>query len=102
MPVSIVSTLLVNACACFQQFYTANQSFGLASQTKAQQTVATYFRYSLMDLLQNMVSGAPHFVRCIKPNDSNKPNNLNRDKVGAGPSARLEKMICLLCFKPSL
>jgi len=31
-------------------------SRGLASQSRAQQTVATYFRYSLMDLLQKMVS----------------------------------------------
>ncbi|RXG59092.1 Myosin-IIIa [Armadillidium vulgare] len=34
---------------------TQYDSRGLASQTKAQQTVATYFRYSLMDLLQKMV-----------------------------------------------
>uniref|UniRef100_H2V8Y0 non-specific serine/threonine protein kinase n=1 Tax=Takifugu rubripes TaxID=31033 RepID=H2V8Y0_TAKRU len=33
------------------------------------QTVASYFRYSLMDLLSKMVVGHPHFVRCIKPND---------------------------------
>uniref|UniRef100_A0A3B4ABK4 non-specific serine/threonine protein kinase n=1 Tax=Periophthalmus magnuspinnatus TaxID=409849 RepID=A0A3B4ABK4_9GOBI len=33
------------------------------------QTVASYFRYSLMDLLSKMVVGQPHFVRCIKPND---------------------------------
>ncbi|KAM9486283.1 myosin-IIIb isoform 3-T3 [Clarias gariepinus] len=33
------------------------------------QTVASYFRYSLMDLLSKMVMGTPHFVRCIKPND---------------------------------
>lgn len=44
-------------------------SRGLASQSRAQQTVATYFRYSLMDLLQKMVAGSPQFVRCIKPNE---------------------------------
>ncbi|XP_076858866.1 myosin-IIIb isoform X3 [Brachyhypopomus gauderio] len=33
------------------------------------QTVASYFRYSLMDLLSKMVVGRPHFVRCIKPNE---------------------------------
>jgi myosin-3 len=33
------------------------------SQSRAQATVATYFRYSLMDLLSKMVAGAPHFVR---------------------------------------
>ncbi|KAA0189970.1 hypothetical protein HAZT_HAZT003315, partial [Hyalella azteca] len=53
---------------------------GLASQTKAQQTVGTYFRYSLMDLLQKMVNGSPHFVRCIKPNDQKAKNSFDRDK----------------------
>ncbi|XP_018026744.1 myosin-IIIb [Hyalella azteca] len=56
-------------------------SRGLASQTKAQQTVGTYFRYSLMDLLQKMVNGSPHFVRCIKPNDQKAKNSFDRDKV---------------------
>ncbi|KAE8752070.1 hypothetical protein FOCC_FOCC001232, partial [Frankliniella occidentalis] len=44
-------------------------SVGLASQSRAQQTVSTYFRFSLMDLLQKMVSGSPQFVRCIKPSE---------------------------------
>ncbi|KAG5313772.1 MYO3A protein, partial [Pseudoatta argentina] len=56
-------------------------SRGLASQSRAQQTVATYFRYSLMDLLQKMVSGSPQFVRCIKPNDSKSPRFFHKDKV---------------------
>ncbi|XP_069183192.1 myosin-IIIb [Procambarus clarkii] len=56
-------------------------SRGLASQTKAQQTVATYFRYSLMDLLQKMVNGTPHFVRCIKPNDAKEASHFDKTKV---------------------
>ncbi|XP_014476501.1 PREDICTED: myosin-IIIb-like isoform X2 [Dinoponera quadriceps] len=56
-------------------------SRGLASQSRAQQTVATYFRYSLMDLLQKMVSGSPQFVRCIKPNDSRSPRFFAKEKV---------------------
>ncbi|XP_063883342.1 myosin-IIIb-like isoform X3 [Scylla paramamosain] len=60
---------------------TQYDSRGLASQTKAQQTVATYFRYSLMDLLQKMVNGSPHFVRCIKPNDDKDANNYDKKKV---------------------
>ena len=35
------------------------------TQTRIQRTVATYFRYSLMDLLSKMVAGAPHFVRWV-------------------------------------
>lgn len=56
-------------------------SRGLASQSRAQQTVATYFRYSLMDLLQKMVAGAPQFVRCIKPNETRRPRSFEVAKV---------------------
>ncbi|KAG1655877.1 Myosin-IIIb [Nymphon striatum] len=60
---------------------TPSNSKGLASQTRSQQTVATYFRYSLMDLLHKMASGQPHFVRCIKPNDYKRPDYFSADKV---------------------
>ncbi|XP_038208030.1 myosin-IIIb-like isoform X2 [Zerene cesonia] len=56
-------------------------SRGLASQSRAQQTVATYFRYSLMELLQKMVSGTPQFVRCLKPNDSRSPKHFDSTKI---------------------
>ncbi|KAK0087267.1 hypothetical protein PV325_001365 [Microctonus aethiopoides] len=56
-------------------------SRGLASQSRVQQTVSTYFRYSLMDLLQKMVTGLPQFVRCIKPNDTSSPKYFDTDKV---------------------
>lgn len=56
-------------------------SRGLASQSRAQQTLATYFRFSLMDLLQKMVSGTPQFVRCIKPNDVRAPKCFEASKV---------------------
>eukprot|EP00062_Callorhinchus_milii_P015760 gi/632966460/ref/XP_007899427.1/ PREDICTED: myosin-IIIa [Callorhinchus milii] len=45
------------------------------------QTVASYFRYSLMDLLSKMVAGLPHFVRCIKPNNDRQANKFDREKV---------------------
>lgn len=54
---------------------------GLASQSRAQQTAATYFRFSLMDLLQKMVAGTPQFVRCIKPNEQQMPQLFEDDKV---------------------
>ncbi|GAB0099464.1 Neither inactivation nor afterpotential protein C [Sergentomyia squamirostris] len=56
-------------------------SRGLASQSRAQQTVSTYFRYSLMDLLQKMVAGSPQFVRCIKPNDVKESKRFEAPKV---------------------
>uniref|UniRef100_A0A2C9JCM7 non-specific serine/threonine protein kinase n=1 Tax=Biomphalaria glabrata TaxID=6526 RepID=A0A2C9JCM7_BIOGL len=54
---------------------------GSASMTRIQQTVATYFRYSLMDLLNKMVSGTPHFVRCLKPNDFKEPGHFNAERI---------------------
>ncbi|KFO18932.1 Myosin-IIIa [Fukomys damarensis] len=45
------------------------------------QTVASYFRYSLMDLLSKMVAGQPHFVRCIKPNNERQARKYDREKV---------------------
>ncbi|XP_029463763.1 myosin-IIIb [Rhinatrema bivittatum] len=45
------------------------------------QTVASYFRYSLMDLLSKMVVGQPHFVRCIKPNDDREALLFSRERV---------------------
>ncbi|XP_052862446.1 myosin-IIIb [Anopheles cruzii] len=56
-------------------------SRGLASQSRAQQTVATYFRYSLMDLLQKMVTGTPQFIRCIKPNELKAAKTFEATKV---------------------
>ncbi|XP_048726140.1 myosin-IIIb isoform X4 [Caretta caretta] len=45
------------------------------------QTVASYFRYSLMDLLSKMVVGQPHFVRCIKPNDDREALKFSQERV---------------------
>ncbi|KAK6642740.1 hypothetical protein RUM43_004242 [Polyplax serrata] len=56
-------------------------SQGLSSQSRTQQTMATYFRHSLKDLLQKVVSGTPQFVRCIKPNDSRSSHYFDTAKV---------------------
>ncbi|XP_031437955.2 myosin-IIIb [Clupea harengus] len=45
------------------------------------QTVSSYFRYSLMDLLSKMVVGQPHFVRCIKPNDDRQALRFCKERV---------------------
>ncbi|GCB62679.1 hypothetical protein scyTo_0007268, partial [Scyliorhinus torazame] len=45
------------------------------------QTVASYFRYSLMDLLSKMVVGQPHFVRCIKPNDDRQAEKFFEERI---------------------
>lgn len=51
--------ILISLMLCFIQ------GSGSTSMTKIQQTVATYFRFSLMDLLAKMVAGSPHFVRSV-------------------------------------
>ncbi|CAG2195488.1 DFNB30 [Mytilus edulis] len=74
------------------QSYSSKQSTGFGgmggskgsastSMTRIQQTVATYFRYSLMDLMSKMVAGTPHFVRCIRPNADNLPDQFDNEKV---------------------
>ncbi|XP_072331950.1 myosin-IIIb isoform X6 [Scyliorhinus torazame] len=45
------------------------------------QTVASYFRYSLMDLLSKMVVGQPHFIRCIKPNDDRQAEKFFEERI---------------------
>ncbi|XP_015334428.2 myosin-IIIb [Marmota marmota marmota] len=51
------------------------------STNMKRQTMASYFRYSLMDLLSKMVIGQPHFVRCIKPNDDRVALKFSRERV---------------------
>ncbi|XP_059179629.1 myosin-IIIb-like [Physella acuta] len=63
------------------RIYSHLHAQGSASMTRIQQTVATYFRYSLMDLLNKMVSGTPHFVRCLKPNDTKEPGHFNSERI---------------------
>ncbi|XP_022104429.1 myosin-IIIb-like isoform X7 [Acanthaster planci] len=48
---------------------------------KNRQTVASYFRYSLRELLFKMVTSQPHFVRCIKPNNDRVPGQFDQEKV---------------------
>ena len=57
---------------------TDNQQY---SQSRSQQTVSTYFRYSLMNLLRITLDGTPHFVRCIKPNSVQKSDSLCKDHL---------------------
>ncbi len=51
------------------------------SFSRSQATVSTYFRFSLMDLLTKMVAGAPHFVRCIRPNKHKIPGYFDSETV---------------------
>ena len=51
------------------------------SQSRAQQSIATFFRYSLIDLLKITLDGAPHFVRCFKPNNMKQPGQLDEEQL---------------------
>ena len=51
------------------------------SQSRAQQSIATFFRYSLIDLLKSTLDGAPHFVRCFKPNSNKKPGHIDMGEL---------------------
>ena len=58
----VVCKRKINILKIFDNLLYSSKS-STTSQSRAQATVATYFRYSLMDLLSKMVAGAPHFVR---------------------------------------
>ncbi|XP_033629010.1 myosin-IIIb-like isoform X6 [Asterias rubens] len=62
--------------------YSYNSSTATSgSMAKNRQTVASYFRYSLRELLFKMISSQPHFVRCIKPNNDRVPGQFDEEKV---------------------
>ena len=58
-----------------------NSGYGTGQALRSSQTVASYFRHSLLDLLNRMINGLPHFVRCIRPNSDNLPARWDRTKV---------------------
>lgn len=39
------------------------------------------FQYSLRELMFKMLSGTPHFVRCIRPNDLKTPREFHPERV---------------------
>lgn len=84
----VVQTLFQSPLTKTGQLYTPSQytcqnmsAQSLVSQAKALQTTTTSFRFSLMDLLQKMSAGLPHFVRCLKPNDHRVAAGFSREKV---------------------
>jgi myosin-1 len=54
---------------------------GLAARTVGQLTAGCYFKNSIQDLVVNLASKVPHYVRCIKPNDLNSAKHFDRDLV---------------------
>uniref|UniRef100_A0A6Q2X6W7 Myosin IIIB n=1 Tax=Esox lucius TaxID=8010 RepID=A0A6Q2X6W7_ESOLU len=78
LPADVVVVLRTSENKLLQQLFSSP-----LTKTGKRQTVASYFRYSLMDLLSKMVVGQPHFVRCIKPNDDRQALRFCKERVTA-------------------
>ncbi len=48
---------------------------------KRPETVATQFRSSMQHLMSDLMSKNPHYVRCLKPNNSKEANKFDMDLV---------------------
>lgn len=44
-------------------------------------TVGGQFREQLLSLMEKIYSTTPHYIRCLKPNDENVPDNFNRNRT---------------------
>uniref|UniRef100_A0A9J8BGK6 non-specific serine/threonine protein kinase n=2 Tax=Cyprinus carpio TaxID=7962 RepID=A0A9J8BGK6_CYPCA len=81
LPADIVVVLRTSENKLLQQLFSSPLTKTEETTNMRRQTVASYFRYSLMDLLSKMVVGTPHFVRCIKPNDDRQALRFNKERV---------------------
>lgn len=48
-------------------------------RSKRMVTTATSFKSSLNDLIQTLLSKKPHYIRCIKSNDAQQPDNFDKE-----------------------
>lgn len=44
-------------------------------------SVATQFKDQLLELMDTIYSTSPHYIRCLKPNDLNEPDNFHRLRI---------------------
>ena len=54
---------------------------GRKGSSLAQVSVANQFKSQLAELLAKIRTTAPHYVRCLKPNDANVPDRFNRPRI---------------------
>ena len=45
-------------------------------------TVCMQFKDQLLQLMEKIATTKPHYIRCLKPNDENKPGSFNRLRTG--------------------
>ena len=53
--------------------------FNCENKITPQLFLATFLRYSLSELLKICLDGSIHFVKCFKPNENTKSNELNKE-----------------------
>ncbi|XP_059143322.1 uncharacterized protein LOC131930739 [Physella acuta] len=63
-----------------QRFGDKTPNYKLRDRAKRSTTI-TFFRNSLEELLKAMKGATPYFIRCIKPNDKQKPGEFVEDRV---------------------
>lgn len=52
-----------------------------SSPGAAPSSVGFQFKEQLSDLMDSIYATSPHYIRCLKPNDLNEPDNFNRPRV---------------------
>jgi myosin-5 len=52
-----------------------------ASPGTAPTSVGFQFKEQLSDLMDSIYATSPHYIRCLKPNDQNEPDNFNRPRI---------------------
>ncbi|XP_059179115.1 myosin-IIIa-like, partial [Physella acuta] len=63
-----------------QRFGDKTPNYKLRDRARRSTTI-TFFRNSLEELLKAMKGATPYFIRCIKPNDKQKPGEFVEDRV---------------------
>ncbi|KAF8727395.1 hypothetical protein HU200_019000 [Digitaria exilis] len=71
---------LLNASKC--SFVSGLFPSGLEENTKASKSsIATRFKWQLQELMETLSSTEPHYIRCIKPNNTLKPPTFENTNV---------------------
>ena len=51
------------------------------SKAASSTSVLSKFQMQLASMIESIEETSPHFIRCLKPNDQNAPNDFNHDRV---------------------
>ena len=70
-----------SSCSLLKQFFVASQLESTVGRATPNPSVCFQFKAQLSHLMGRIQTTKPHYVRCIKPNDQNKPQLLHRIRV---------------------